>query len=97
MKVVSADNADAILHATLTNYLREAYTPDESDNVTDYIVKINFDVRLEKGNESGEELWSDKFYSQGVFLSDSETEEDGQIKAANQLVTDIINRITNRW
>ncbi|MFH2035815.1 MAG: LPS assembly lipoprotein LptE, partial [Candidatus Zixiibacteriota bacterium] len=34
MKVVSAENAESILHATLTSYNRQAYTYDESDNVS---------------------------------------------------------------
>ncbi len=97
MKVVSADNADAILHATLTDYKREAHDYDESDNVTQYIVKINFDVRLEKGNEVDEDFWSEQFYSYGIFSPDSEIEEDGQTNAAEKLVTDIINRTTKSW
>jgi hypothetical protein len=96
LKVVSSADADAVLVGTLTSYRREAYTYDESDNVSQYAVRLVFNVTLQK-RESGEELWKEVFYSEGIYSADTETEDDGQVLAANQLVVDIINRTTKSW
>jgi hypothetical protein len=96
LKVVSTRDADAVLTGVLTSYTREAYTYDESDNVTQYVVKLVFDVTLQKG-ESDEEVWKETFYSEGIYSADTETEEEGQAKAADKLVVDVINRTTKSW
>jgi hypothetical protein len=107
MKVVSEKDADAVLIGILTNYNREAYTYDESDNVTQYVVKLVFDVTLQKGG-SEEEFWKEIFYSEGYYATDIGTEdgsnfqvatseEEGQVLAANKLVQDVINRTTKSW
>ncbi len=107
MKVVSEKDADAVLNGILTDYKREAYTYDESDNVTQYVVKLVFDVTLKKGG-SDEELWKEIFYSEGYYSTDisategsnlqvATTEEGAQAQAANKLVQDVINRTTKSW
>lgn len=96
LKVVSAGDADAVLTGVLTSYAREAYTYDEFDNVTQYVVKLVFDVILQKGG-SDEELWKETFYSEGIYSADTEAEEEGQAKAADKLVVDVINRTTKSW
>ena len=58
---------------------------------------IAFDIVLKKGGGSDEELWKQSFTSEGIYLADSETEEDGQSRAAQKLVIDIINRTTKNW
>ncbi len=96
MKVVSESEADAILIGTLTNYNREAYTYDENDVVSQYVVKLVFDVTLKKGGED-EDIWVEQFYSEGVYSAADETEDTGQQRAAAKLVDDIINRTTKSW
>jgi len=107
MKVVSAKDADAIISGTLTDYKREAYTYDESDNVSQYVVKLVFDVILQKG-ESEEPIWKEIFYSEGYYSTDVGTsdasaiqvatdEEGAQVQAAQKLVQDVINRTTKSW
>jgi len=95
MKVMAAADADAVLVGQLSNYERKPYTYDESDNVTQYVVKLVFDITLQ--NNSGEDIWTEQFYSEGYFDAESETEEDGQVRAADRLVVDIINRTTKSW
>jgi len=96
MKVVSPDAADAILNGILTNYERKAKTYDEADNVTQYGVYLTFDITLKEA--TGEkEIWHDVFYSEDIYDAKTETEEDGQARAADKLVTDIINRTTKNW
>nr|MBN2277454.1 hypothetical protein [candidate division Zixibacteria bacterium] len=96
LKIASEDNADANLFGTLLNYKRDPYTYDEADNVSQYVVRLTFDVLLQK-RESGEEIWKEVILSEGVYNVDSQTEEDGQVLAAGKLVEDIINRTTKSW
>ena len=95
LKIVSENDADAILTGVLTNYVRNPYTYDESDNVSQYVVKLTFDITLLKNTD--EVIWEDTFYSEGVYEAADETDEDGQIRAAQKLVVDIINKTTKSW
>ena len=95
LKVVAPEDADATLVGVMTNYERKPYTYDETDNVTEYVVKIVFDISLQGEGES--ELWRERFYSEGIYNADQQTEDDGQALAANKLVVDIINRTTKSW
>ncbi len=97
LKVVSENQADAVLQGTLSRYAREPHTFDASDNVSRYAVRIIFNITLKKGGGSDEELWKQAFTSEGIYLADEETEEDGQSRAAQKLVVDIINRTTKNW
>jgi len=97
LKVVGETSADALLIGTMESYSRVPFTYDEFDNVENYAVRITFDVILRKGGTEDEELWHERFTSDGVFSADDETEEDGQVRAAEQLVVDIINRTTKSW
>jgi len=96
LKVVSEKEADAVLSGTLASYERKAYTFDEADNVSQYVVKIVFNAVLQKG-VTGEELWKETFYSEGPYSALSETEDIGQQRAAEKLVVDVINRTTKSW
>ncbi len=95
MKVVPEGDADAVLSGILTSYERKAYTYDENDNVSQYAVKVVFDIVLAKPD--GEEIWKNQFFSEGIYDAAAESEEDGQVKAAEKLVIDIINRTTKSW
>ncbi len=107
MKVVSESGAEAILVGVLTSYQRNPYTFDESDNVSQYVVKLVFDVTLKKGDVE-ENIWSETFYSEGYYSTDvaltedsevkvATTEEEAQAQAVEKLVQDIINRTTKSW
>ena len=96
LKVVSESDADAIMNGELSSYENKADIIDESDNVSRYVVKVVFNIVLQNASD-GSELWKEAFYSEGVYLADSETEEDGQIRAAQKLVIDVINRTTKNW
>jgi len=95
LKVVSPSEADAKLTGVMTNYERKPYTYDESDVVSQYVVKIVFDMILT--GKDDQELWNEKFYSEGIYSADSGTEDEGQALAAEKLVIDIINRTTKSW
>lgn len=95
LKVVSASEADANLVGVMTNYERKPYTFDKSDVVSQYVVKIVFDITLTDKDEK--ELWREQFYSEGIYSADDQTEDEGQFLAADKLVIDIINRTTKSW
>jgi len=95
LKIVSQSEADATLVGVMTNYERKPYTYDESDVVSQYVVKIVFDITLQGENEK--ELWRERFYSEGIYSAEEQTEDDGQALAAEKLVIDIINRTTKSW
>ena len=54
-----------------------------------------FNITLAKPD--GESIWQERFYSEGIYDAELETEDEGQIKAADKLVIDIINRTTKSW
>lgn len=95
LKIVSQSEADATLIGVMTNYERKPYTYDESDVVSQYVVKIVFDIVLKGKDEK--EIWREKFYNEGIYSADEQTEDDGQVLAADKLVIDIINRTTKSW
>jgi hypothetical protein len=96
LKVVSPDKADAVLSGTLTSYDRKAKEYTEADNVSQYAVTIVFDVAL-NDPKAEKEIWKERFISEGIYDSRSETEDEGQVRAADKLVVDIINRTTKSW
>jgi len=96
LKVASESEADAVMVGVLSSYERKAYTFDEADIVSQYAVKLVFDITLKNGSD-GSEIWKEAFYSEGVYAADDETEEDGQAKAAAKLVVDVLNRTTKDW
>jgi hypothetical protein len=96
LKVVSPDKADAVLSGTLTSYDRKAKEYTEADNVSQYAVTVVFDVVL-NDPKAEKEIWKERFISEGIYDSRSETEDEGQVRAADKLVVDIINRTTKSW
>lgn len=96
MTIVSADAAEAVLRATLTNYRRVAFQFDENDNVQTYKVLLDFDVSLINPSDQSE-IWREAMPQEGIYAADSETEEDGQNRAGERLVEAIINKTTKSW
>lgn len=96
LKVVSESDAEGILYGTLASYERKPFSSDEAENVTQYVIRITFDVTLKK-SDSDEDIWSESFFRESFYNPDEETEEDGQAKAAAILVQDIINKTTKSW
>jgi len=96
LKVVSAENAEAVLLGTLVNYERKPYQFTESEEVISYTVTMAFDIVL-KESASDSEIWKERMSQQGIYSVDTETEEDGQQKAIVLLVEAIINKTTKSW
>jgi hypothetical protein len=96
MKVLPKEQAEAALSGTLTRYDRKPYEYDENDQVTSYVVEMDFDITLKKSTTDSL-LWSERMSQRGAYNLESETEEVGRQRALEFLVQAIINRTTKSW
>ncbi|MCK4573813.1 MAG: LptE family protein [candidate division Zixibacteria bacterium] len=96
LKVVSRENADAVLNGILTRYDRRAHDPDENDLVTSYAINMYFDITLTNPADNTE-IWSEKLTQIGVYQLETQSEADGQQAAIGLLIEAIINKTTKSW
>lgn len=97
IKVVDQSNAEAVLTGAIVEYKRHAYTFDETDRVSEYMVEIWVDAELVK-QEGGASIWkADRMRGFGVYKADSEDEQQGQTRAIEKLAEDILNRTIKSW
>ena len=96
MKIVSTENADAILIGSLVRYDRRPHEFTPEDEVISYAVTMDFDIIL-KNSGDGSEIWKERISQQGIYKVDEESEEDGQQAAIGLLVDAIINKTTKSW
>jgi len=95
-KVVTASDADAILHGEVIGYDRVAYTYDKSDNVQEY--KVNITVRFTLEKKDGKAVISrNGIMEYGIYSAADETEEDGKARAVDKLARDIVDETTKSW
>lgn len=96
VKVLPADQAEAILQGRITDYQRKAYTFDENDQVNEYIVEILVAADLVKqGGEAS--VWNQpSIRGFGVYSADS-SETVGQRRAIEKVTEDIINLTIRSW
>jgi len=96
ISVREASKAEAVMTGTVTEYRREAYTYDKTDNVSQYAANVKIHVKVVKAN-TDEVIWEEDFFAQGVYDPSTETEEDGQNKAIAILKSNILDRTTKSW
>jgi Lipopolysaccharide-assembly len=96
IKVVSREIAEAYLTGMLTRYERRPFEYDESDQVTRYAVHMDFDIALHD-TKTDTPIWKESIRQIGQYDPSVETEEVGQQKALELLVTAVINRTTKAW
>ncbi len=96
LKVVPVDQTEAQLVGTLLSYRRLPNTFDASDQVQSYKVRMEFKLTL-KNVADGTEFWSQKVSQEGVYEADTETEEDGQLRATALLVETVLDLTTKSW
>lgn len=94
--VVQQSASEATLAGSLVSYKRVAFEFDETDQVSSYAVDLTVELTLSK-TDSEEEIWSATFTNRGVYNALEESEEDGQLRAAELLVVDIMNKTTRSW
>ena len=97
MKVVSIENADAVLVGVLTGYLRKPYEYDDAGVVISYSVTLTFDLLLKNPNDNDAEIWREIMVQEGVYDVAGQTEQDAQNEAVELLIVKIINHTTKSW
>jgi hypothetical protein len=96
IKVVKQSASEATLSGSLVSYERVAFEFDETDQVSRYAVDLTVELTLGK-TDSEEEIWTGTFKNRGIYDALEETEEDGQLRAAELLVVEIMNKTTRSW
>ncbi|GAB4321542.1 MAG: hypothetical protein Kow0074_12570 [Candidatus Zixiibacteriota bacterium] len=96
VQILAAGTAEATLNGRITDYQRKAYTFDETDQVSEYIVEIWVDAELTKRDGTGA-VWTQKgLRGFGVYPADGE-ETEGQRLAIEKITEDIINLTIRSW
>lgn len=96
LKIVPTEDAQAILTGSLIEYDRKPYNADENDVVESYSVRMTFNVKL-TNSADGVDMWTERISQQGIYRLADETEEDGQQRAIELLIENIINKTTKSW
>ncbi len=96
IKIVPGENAEALLLGKLIKYERKPYDPNELDQVESYAIYMTFEIRLVKTLDDTE-IWTNNINQFGVYSIEEEVEEDGQQRAIEKLVDDIINKTIKSW
>ena len=97
LRVVPESRADAIIRGSVNSYSREAYTYNEAEVVSEYIVRIGINVDFVE-KKSGEVIWEEKNMSNwGTYDSAMQEEDDGKEMAIGKLVEDILNKTVKGW
>jgi hypothetical protein len=95
LRVVPEGRSDSILRGSVVSYSRSAYTYDESEAVSEYIVRIEADVSFIE-SKSDKVIWEERLSNWGTYDT-TEIEEIGQDGAIAKLVEDILNRTVKGW
>jgi hypothetical protein len=96
LRVVPEGRSDSILRGTVVSYSREAYTYDESEAVSEYIVRIEVDAKFVE-SKSDKIIWEERLSNWGTYSSLEGTEDQGRDNAIAKLVEDILNRTVKGW
>jgi len=95
LRVVPEGRSDSILRGSVVSYDRNAYTYDETESVSEYIVRMEVNVSFIE-SKSGKIIWEDRLSNWGTYAT-TEIEEIGQDGAIAKLVEDILNRTVKGW
>jgi len=98
LKVVPEAQADVIMRGAVTIYSHEPYTVTESESVEEYMCRIGLNIRVGYAN-SDKILWEDANLSDyGIYsIDDGETQTDGNDRAIQKIVDEILNRTVKSW
>ncbi len=96
VKIVPVEGADAILTGVLTGYSRAFEKYNESDQVEEYKIVMEFEITL-KNPDDQTDIWSERMVQEGVYNAADEAEEDGQRRASERLVDAVLNKTTKSW
>jgi hypothetical protein len=99
LRVVSAEG-DATLSGVVRTYENREYFYDIKQardvDVTEYVVRIRAAVAF-VDNKKNNELYAGAVMGEGVYNTDTETEEDGRRRAVEDLVRQILEKSVQSW
>ncbi len=97
LTVVPANSADGVLKGSITGVDDQPLTFDENEQVSEYQVLISVELRLVHP-EKTEPIWQAKLSGRGSYPADRlEERQKGIDEAIDQLVLDMVNRLTSDW
>lgn len=104
LRVVSKDQADALLEGTIRKYLLEPLTYDVNNVVTQYRIKIVLDIRFIDLKEN-KVLWEQKEVggitggrtTYNVSGNNIETEIEARQRIYKELAESVVNRVIYGW
>lgn len=99
LTIAGQANADAILRGTITGFSDNPFTFTENEEVKENRVTITVEIKLIKPGQS-EPLWEGRLSGEGsyAYLTGSLDErQQGIDLALEQLVIDLMNRLTSDW
>lgn len=98
LKVVPESQADLIITGSVKNYQHEPYTYDETETVTEYVCRITLEIIIGYA-DSEKILWEDPGLADfGIYApGDGETQADGNKRAVDKIINEIMNRTVRGW
>ena len=97
LKVVPVGQADLLITATITDYEHEPYSYTETQT-DEYACRMTLNMRIHyaKGEKV---LWEDAALSDyGLYApDDGETRDEGNKRAIDKIITEIMNRTVRDW
>lgn len=98
LKVIPQSQADLVIVGAVTRYNHVPATYDESERVTEYKSEITLSIKAQY-IKSEKILWEDQNLSDfGIYsIVDGETQTDGDERALDKLIIEIMNRTVKGW
>jgi hypothetical protein len=100
LKVTSADKANSVLVATLTDYRRDPLRYSEGDDIQEYRLSITIDVMMKEA-ATGKVIWSAPSLTGDTtfFLSGqhAKSEDEAAAKAVEDLARRVIEKTIEVW
>lgn len=98
LRVVPESQADLILTGEIKRYEHQPYTYDQSETVTEYSCRLTLQLKI--GYAGSEKiLWEDAGLTDfGLYApGDGETQADGNKRAVDKIINEIMNRTVRGW
>lgn len=97
LTVVASNRADGVLKGSITDVVDKPLTFDANERVSEYQVSITVAVELVNPGKT-EPIWQARLSGQGSYPADKlEERQQGIDEAVDQLVLDLVNRLTSDW
>lgn len=98
LKVVPESQADLIMAVNITRYIHEASNYDESYTVSEYSCRMTLDMKIFY-KKTEELLWEDNSLSDfGIYApGEGDSQDDGNQRAVEKIVEEIMNRTVRDW